>query len=211
MIEIEKRALITKDKYKELLEIFQKEGKLTNRFKRHTIIGIQRSDFVPDTHGDKDLRIRSDGKTGLLTLKIGNWHTGEARKELEIHFNLSEIKDAMGILVELGSPYCVSVYIERKEYAYKDYTVSLDKYFFNDDYIIDFEKLTKNQDEKYILKEEHKIESCMNELGLKVISSKEMIRFINKLNFIKEAQHDFRKTSLDDWYEEWEKYIFCRV
>jgi adenylate cyclase class IV len=211
MIEIEKRALVDKNQYDELLKYFSKKGKLTKQFKRYTIIGIQRADFVPDTIGDKDLRIRTDGKSGLFTFKIGNWHSGDARKEYEIHFDLSEIKDAMGILTTLGSPYCVSVYIERYEYSYHDYVVSLDKYFFNDDYIIDFEKLVSDNSTENIKLEEDKIESEMEKLGLNLITSEKMIEFINKLNFIKKAQHNFKKTSIDEWYKEWEEYIFCRI
>lgn len=211
MIEIEKRALVDRNQYDELLKYFSKKGKLTKQFKRYTIIGIQRPDFVPDTIGDKDLRIRTDGKSGLFTLKVGNWHSGDARKEYEIHFDLSEIKDAMGILTTLGSPYCVSVYIQRYEYSYHDYVISLDKYFFNDDYIIDFEKLVSDNSTENIKSEEDKIESEMEKLGLNLITSEKMIEFINKLNFIKKAQHNFKKTSIEEWYKEWEEYIFCRV
>ncbi len=211
MIEIEKRALVDKSQYEGLLKFFSKNGKLTHQFKRYTIIGIQRSDFIPDTIGDRDFRIRSDGKKGLLTLKVGNWHSGVARKEFEIHFDLSEIKDAMGILTEMGSHYCVSVYIERKEFLYKEYTVSIDKYFFNDDYIIDFEKLATNNSPEYIASEENKIQKTMESMGLELITSEKMIEFINKLNFIKRAQHNFEKTTIDDWYKEWEDYIYCRI
>lgn len=211
MIEIEKRALINKNRYEELLKYFSKNGKISKQFKRYTIIGIQRADFVPDTIGDRDFRIRTDGKSGLLTLKVGNWHSGVARKEFEIHFNLSEIKDAMGILTEMGSHYCVSVYIERKEFLYKEYTVSIDKYFFNDDYIIDFEKLATNNSPEYIESEEKKIQETMESMGLELITSEKMIEFINKLNFIKRAQHNFEKISIDDWYKEWEDYIYCRI
>ena len=212
MLEIEKRSLISEKKYLELKRLFQKEGKLTKHFKRYTIIGVQRSDFVPDEKVEKDLRIRTNGEEALLTLKSGSWHSGEARKEYEIHFDLSEIKDAMGILTELGSPYCVSVYIERYEYLYQNYTVSLDKYFFNNDYIIEFEKLIKSTTTTTdIIKEESKIVAVMKKLDLELIDSKEMINLINKLNFIKKAQHDFTKSSIEEWYKDWEDYIYCRI
>lgn len=211
MIEIEKRALIDKRQYEELIKYFSKNATLKNEFKRYTIIGIQRSDFVPDTVGDRDFRIRTDGKSGLLTLKVGNWHSGVSRREFEIHFKLTEIKDAMGILTEMGSHYCVSVYIERKEFKYREYTVSLDKYFFNNDYIIDFEKLATDNSPDYLKEEENKIEEIMKSKGLELITSEKMIEFINKLNFIKKAQHNFEEISIDDWYEEWEDYIYCRV
>jgi hypothetical protein len=51
----------------------------------------------------------------------------------------------------------------------------------------------------------------MEKLGLNLITSEKMIEFINKLNFIKKAQHNFKKTSIDEWYKEWEEYMFCRV
>lgn len=211
MIEIEKRALINKNRYEELLKYFSKNGKISKQFKRYTIIGIQRADFVPDTIGDRDFRIRTDGKSGLLTLKVGNWHSGVARKEYEIHFDLSEIRDAMGILTEMGSHYCVSVYIERIEFLYKEYTVSLDKYFFNDDYIIDFEKLALDNSPEDIKSEEDRITVEMEKLGLTIITSDKMIKFINKLNFIKKAQHNFEEVTIDDWFEEWKDYIYCRI
>jgi CYTH domain-containing protein len=211
MIEIEKRSLLNKSEYDRLLGFFKENAKLRKNFKRYTIIQIEREDYVPDEEALVDYRIRTDGKKGLLTAKTGSWHSGEARNEYEIHFELDEIKDALGILLTKGMPFFVSVYIERFEYEYLDYVVSIDKYFFNDDYILDFEKLVDDKDVDKVPQEEKKILGLMAKLGIKPIKSEEMIAFIRKLNFIKEAQHDFRKTSLDEWYEEWKEYIYCRV
>lgn len=211
MIEIEKRSLINKIKYEDLLNFFDNNAKFIKKFKRYTIICIERSDFVADESATDDIRIRTDGKNGLFTLKTGNWHSGEARNEYEIHFKLEEIIDAIGIMINLGTKYCVSVYIERKEYQYLDYTVSVDKYFLNDDYIIDFEKLVTDGNNEGIEKIEDEIVKDMNKLGLDIIKSQEMVDFINKINSIQKAQHDFTKINVEDWYKEWEDYIYCRI
>ena len=211
MIEIEKRSLINKSDYDRLINFFQKEGKETQNFKRYTLIRIERADFVPDESAVFDFRLRSDGKIGLMTVKSGSWHSGEARKEYEVHFPLDEFKDALGMLIETGTPYFVSVYIERKEFTYNGYTVSMDRYFFNDDYIIDFEKLVTDNEKDKVIEEENKIVELMEELKLEVIKSGEMIDFIKRLNMIKKSQHDFSKIDIDLWYKDWEKYVYCQV
>ncbi len=211
MIEIEKRAFLKKPEYSRLKEFFEKEGKFIKSFKRFTILQISRSDFVPDVGARTDMRVRiDDGKEAKLTVKSGNWHNGESRQEFEVHFDPKEVKDAVGIIHALGNNYFIVVYFERSMYEYEDYEVTLDKYYFNDDYILEIEKKTAVSDDKVSM-EEDRIENFMQRLNVKQPTENEMVDFISKLNFIKECQVDFTKTSIDEWYEKWKEYIFCRI
>lgn len=211
MIEIEKRAFLKKPDYQRLKKFFDREGEFIKSFKRFTILQINRADFIPDVGARTDMRVRiDDGKRAKLTVKSGNWHNNESRQEFEVHFDPKEVKDAVGIIHALGNNYFIVVYFERSMYAYKDYEVTLDKYYFNDDYVLEIEaESSDNQTE--IAKEEAKITDLLKQLKVKPPTETEIVEFISKLNFIKECQVDFTKTSIDEWYEKWEDFIFCRI
>ena len=209
MIEIEKRALLNRQKFKILQNFFQKNGKFIKTFKRYTLLQISREDFYPNKNAKTDIRVRTDGTEAKLTVKSGNWHSGESRQEFEIHFDLVEIKDAVGMMLALGKPYFVTVYFERWVYEYKKYEVSLDKYYFNDDYILEIE-LKDNVSEEKIEKEEKLIYEMLEEFEVEPLEADGMVKFITKLNFVKECQADFSKTTIDEWYDKWKDYIHCK-
>jgi len=209
MIEIEKRAFLNKSEYERLKKYFDKHGKLINTFKRFTFLQITRADFVPEVSARTDIRIRiDDGKKAKLTVKSGNWHNNESRQEFEIYFDPAEVKDAVGIMHALGFNYFIVVYFHRTLYEFEDYEITLDKYYFNDDYILEVERSALNQ--KDLATEEQKITEFMQDLKVSQPTEDEMVGFISKLNFIKECQVDFSKTTIDEWYEKWKDYIHCK-
>lgn len=209
MIEIEKRALLNKQKFNSLQNFFKKNGKFIKTFKRYTLLQISREDFYPNKDAKTDIRVRTDGTEAKLTVKSGNWHSGESRQEFEIHFDLAEIKDAVGMMLALSKPYFVTVYFERWVCEYKKYEVSLDKYYFNDDYILEIE-LKEDVSKEKIEKEEKLIYKMLEEFEVEPLEADGMVEFITKLNFVEECQINFEKISLDEWYEKWEDFIFCR-
>lgn len=158
-----------------------------------------------------DMRVRVDGgERAKLTLKSGNWHNGESREEYELHFDPKEIKGAVGMIQALGHDYFVIVYIERTVFDYEDYEVTLDKFYFSEDYVLEIEKQTQVPEEG-IEKEENKIKKILSDLNVSEPSEDLMVEFIQKLNFIKECQVDFTKTTINEWYDKWEEFIFCRA
>ncbi len=211
MIEIEKRAFLNKPEYERLKYYFDKHGEFIKMFKRFTFLQINRSDFVPDVSAKTDIRIRiDDGKKAKLTVKSGNWHNNEPRQEFEIHFDPKEVKDAVGMIHTLGNNYFIVVYFERCVYKYENYEITLDKYYFNDNYVLEIEaKSPDNQIE--VAKEEAKILDLMKQLKIKPPTETEIVEFISKLNFIKECQVDFTKITIDEWYEKWKEFIYCRI
>lgn len=209
MIEIEKRALISKKQYNKLHKYFQANANFQEEFKRFTLVQITNSDYSPDIDTQIDLRVRTQGEDSKFTLKTGNWHSGESRNEYEIHFKTTEIENALNMMVALGGRYFVAVYIQRKMYKYGKYIITLDKYFFSEDYILEIE-LEDSTNINDIENEEAKILALLQELDVQVTNSDVMIKFINKLNFVKQAQVELTPENVKEWCEKWEKFIYCR-
>jgi CYTH domain-containing protein len=208
MIEIEKRILIDKEKYDEMLTFLTKNGKLKQTFKRFTMVSNTNPDFIPETKGKEDLRVRTTGETGKLTMKYGDWHADAAREEYEVGFKTDEIKELLNILRIQQYLYYIITYIQRFHYTYDGYEITLDKYYSSDIALMEVE-ISVNEQQK-VQAAEKRIDEFLAKYDLTPLDSEGMIKFITGVNNVKSNQIDFAKISIDAWYDEWKDFIYCR-
>ena len=208
MIEIEKRILLNKDAYQKLNQFFLEHSRLEKNFKRFTMVQIGRSDFKADPDKLLDLRVRTTGEEGTLTAKYGNWHADSAREEYEVHFQTDEIQSLFHILILQKYLYFIMSYIERSQYKYEDFVITIDKYFSMDAYLMEIELSVTDASE--VSTAENKIDTFLQTYHLDVLNSDSTKNFIQKMNDVEALQVDFTKISVETWFEKWKESIYCR-
>lgn len=205
MLEVEKRVLLSSQQLKKLKSFLSSKAERVNQFKRFTMINIKNSDFTPSPDSTIDLKVRVMGGKGLFTVKTGNWHSDASRKESEVTFDPTQIKELLQILVSLGLVYFVVTYVLRSKYNHKGLIITLDEYYGLDASLLEVEKLAKSKREAGIAEKE--IKSFLKEHNFKSLESKETIAFIAKMNVIKKLQVNFTKTTVDSWFTKWKLFI----
>lgn len=111
-IEVEFRAALDDNKYEEMLDFFNKNGKL-----------VMAGERVTTKYSPPDLRIREDWNGKTLMLKIGDVNNTE-REEYEVGINDStEIKK---IIENLGFYLIHSWRTKRKKFEFKDFYICID-------------------------------------------------------------------------------------
>lgn len=156
--EIEIRSFISKDKYFELIEYFNKNAKFL-------------SETNQETHyfnSNKDLRIQKNDLYSKIWLKCGKMHD-ERRKEIEIRFNKEDFAKAEDLFNELGYDVKIKWFRKRREYEWNEFSVCID-YTKGYGYIIEIEKLCEEKDKDYY---EKLIKSKFNEINIDITSKEE--------------------------------------
>ncbi len=209
MIEVEKRVLLSKNEAESFVKKLNLSKYKVKEFKRFTMIYIDYADFTPNPDNPIDLRVRTTKDSAKLTVKYGSWHSDSGRQEYEVEFTKESIKELFSILLILGFKYFVITYITRKEYHFEDFVITIDEYHHNKECLMEVELLAKDEDEAKIF--EQKIFAFLNKYNLKYLEKDEMINFVQKLNDIKDTRVDLTKTKIDDWYEKWKDFIYCKI
>jgi len=209
MIEVERRVLLTKKEMESLKNFFNTNGKFVKDFKRFTLVNIGREDFTPDLNDPLDLRVRMTKDIARLTVKYGNWHTDAGREEYEVEFNVDNLKELLGILKIMGRNYYSLTYIHRYQYEYKGFDITFDDYSFRDDCLMEVELGVEKMEESE--EADRKITEFIKNQNLEPLSKDGFIKFVQENNDIMELRVDFNKITLDDWFEKWKDYIYCKV
>lgn len=209
MIEVEKRALVDKSRYKDILKQFAKKGSFMSKVKRFTLVQVDNSDFTADSSSLTDIKVRTTKDNALFTVKHGNWHDSSGRKENEINFNVEEINELVEMLISLGFSYFVAIYVTREKYTMNDLVITIDQYHHMDDTLIEIEKTVSNESEE--AEAEKEIKNLLELFTLTPMSSEDTIEFVEKINKIEETQVDFTNTTVPEWFNKWKDFILCNI
>jgi adenylate cyclase class IV len=171
-IEVEFRALITKEKHDSLLSFLHKNGQ---------DLGEDNKDVHFFLYPNKLLKVvnnisKNNAKLVLKLNKIGN---GSDFQEIEIPFNPTDVDKAIQMFKVIGSEEIQNSYQERHNFMYKGVEFAV-KYTKTWGFHVELEILIRDQNE---LKEaEEKIYSLADELELKIMSDKELQEFTQKID-----------------------------
>jgi len=166
-IEIEFRGPLTKNKFQELLNFFQKEADFVKRMKRKTFVFFMKDKTL-------DLKVRTTEGIPEIVLKKGFW--GARKREeiiLPLRVGANSTKSALRILGLLGHTKGIIAIRDNYIFNYKNIEFSLVKcpknYYFYEAELINNRKI-KNP-------EEH-IKEVLKSLNLKAWSEKEVYEFM---------------------------------
>lgn len=140
-IEVEIRSFISKEKYEELLEFFNKEAKLI------------KEDFQ-ETHYfdcDQDLRIQKNNAGAKIWMKKGKIHD-DAREEIEIKTNGDGFEKSKKLFNYLGYNIEIKWLRKRNQFIWGNIKVCLD-YTKGYGYIIELEILTSEEEKEKTLED----------------------------------------------------------
>ncbi len=111
-IEVEFRACLDENKYKEIMEFFDSKGEF-----------IFDGERVTTKYGPADVRIREDWNGTSLMLKVGG--INELQRE-EYKVNIDSSSEMMKIIEILGLKYVHSWKTIRKKFKFKGFNVCID-------------------------------------------------------------------------------------
>ena len=156
--EVEVRSFISKEKYLELIDFFNKNSNFLNETNQET----HYFDSI------KDLRIQKNDNYSKIWLKSGKMHD-EKRKEIEIRLKKEDFAKAQELFFEIGLNIKIKWFRKRREYLWNEFNVCID-YTKGYGYIIEIEKLCKEKDKNYY---EELIKSKFKELNINITSKAE--------------------------------------
>lgn len=157
-IEVEIRSFISKEKYLELLEFFNKNGKLILE------------DFQETHYFDceQDLRIQKNNFGSKIWMKKGQIHDDQ-REEIEIKTDKNDFENLQKLFSHLKYNLQIKWLRDRKEFLYKEIKISLD-YTKGYGYIIELEKMSNEEEKEIVLSQLNKL---FQELNINMTSKEE--------------------------------------
>jgi len=177
--EIELRGLLSLAKKRKLEDFLAENGKLIKEYKRFQWI------FNLSHHKKIDLRIKNTNGQCEFSLKTGASHKAN-RKEISIPFAADKIDQALEFLKYLKQREGLTAQRNAKIFDYKGIewaVVEVPKH----SYYFEAEKLVASKEQGK--KAENEIREVTKELGLDVMTQKQTIEYIKKLD--KEANKKF--------------------
>ena len=133
-IEVEIRSFISKEKYNELIEFFNKNAEFINEDYQET--------YYFDTK--EDLRIQKNNYFSKIWMKKGKMHD-EQREEIEIKFAKDDFEKLEKVFTSAGMNVNIKWYRTRHNFKWDDIIVSID-YTRGYGYIIELDnRIRKNE------------------------------------------------------------------
>lgn len=140
MIEAELRSFLTPEKFKELLDYFQKNSKPKGKDEQIT--------YYFD--GEQDLRIQKNLNYSKVWLKKGKLHD-DAREEIEIKLPRGDFEKLEQLFLSLGYNISIKWLRERHTFEWGEVTVMMD-YTKGYGHIIEMEKVCSDSEKEQALK-----------------------------------------------------------
>src|SRR3989339_107608 len=132
-IEVELRTFLTKEKYAELLEFFNRNGSFMSTEKQETHY----------LNTSEDLRIQKNDFFAKIWMKKGKLHD-EAREEIEVHFQKEDFAKIENICTTIGLTPKIKWYRTRITFAWEGISVMIDD-TKGYGYILELEKMSKEE------------------------------------------------------------------
>src|SRR3989338_9956404 len=177
-IEIEIRGPLTKEKFNDLVCLFEAKAKKTAE--KDSVL-IDYSTFleggVENRH--KDIRLRVTNGIPEIIVKVGEWGGVEQRKELSVFTKPGEFDTLVEIFGVLGFRKGMLCLRKNKVYEYKGIEFALVE-VPGHSYYYEAEKMAhEREDAEKIIKE---IKNICKDLNLEVFDKKQFFEYIDKLN-----------------------------
>ncbi len=172
MLEIEKRGLLTEEKYKELLSFLNIHGKS---------LGEDDKDVVYYIYEDKLLKVVNNlsKKSAKVSLKMNKLGDGISTLETEVVFNQEDFSKMKYIFDTVGqAPQIIEGLQKRKNYIYKECEIAV-KWSKDYGYHFEIEKVTDEKENVDALEKE--IDIVVKELGLVSMTNDEVKEFQRKI------------------------------
>ncbi len=170
-IEMEHRSRFSKTKYDKLKKFLAREAKDLGRDDKNVYFFIFFNKFLKVTDNISK-------KTAKITLKLNKIGKGSHFEEIEFFISQNDKKKAINLFEILGGyKYIRRAFQVRHNYLYKGVEISL-KYSAVWNYHAELEIVISDLKDKK--KAEEKISAVANELGLKLMSQKELKEFVKK-------------------------------
>ncbi|KHO51848.1 MAG: hypothetical protein QT08_C0019G0013 [archaeon GW2011_AR17] len=132
-IEVELRTFLTKEKYAELLEFFNRNGSFMSTEKQETHY----------LNTSEDLRIQKNDFFAKIWMKKGKLHD-EAREEIEVHFQKEDFAKIENICTTIGLTPKIKWYRTRITFAWEGISVMIDD-TKGYGYILELEKMSTEE------------------------------------------------------------------
>ena len=175
--------------------------------RRFTLVHVGRADFVPDPSRVRDIKIRTDGRTARLTVKLGSWHDAVGRSEFEIELPAEQFGNAAKVLTALGYNYFVQMYTTRHQGADGLVEYSLDVISPSEVNVLEIELRQPLDDEEEALRS---LNSVAESLAVVPLTSEGTVAYVSRINADKASQLDFERVSVDEWLAQSIDMIKCR-
>ena len=172
MIEIEKRGLLTLEKYNEILSFLDKNSES---------LGEDDKDVVYYIYPDKLLKVvhNLSKKNAKVSLKMNKLGDGAPTLETEVVFSSLDFEKMKYIFDVVGqAPQVIEGDQKRKNYLYKECEIAI-KWSKDYGYHFEIEKVTENKED--VIKMEEDILNVANELGLTPMTDEEIKQLQRKI------------------------------
>lgn len=172
MIEIEKRGLLTLEKYNELLSFLDKNAES---------LGEDDKDVVYYIYSNKLLKVVNNlsKKNAKVSLKMNKLGDGASTFETEVVFSSDDFEKMKYIFDIVGqSPQTIEGGQKRKNYFYQGCEIAM-KWSKDYGYHFEIEKVTENKED--VIRMEQDISNVANELGLSPMTDEEIKNFQRKI------------------------------
>lgn len=187
-IEIEIRGQLSKEKFDDLVRLFEVEGKKVTEKNR---VLIDYSTFLEGgvENRRKDIRLRVTNGIPEIIVKIGEWGGTEHRKELSVFTNTGDFDTLVEIFGELG--FCKGILCLRKSkvYEYRGIEFALVE-VPGHSYYYEAEKMAN--DEENVDEIITEIKNVCSKLGLDVFDKKQFFEYVDRLNKESNEIFDYR-------------------
>lgn len=205
-IEVEFIGAVSKNRFLELKEKFEKEGTFKKRKERISFMYFR--DKIPKDLSeikdeDTDLRLRITNKEPELIIKSGLFTGSHSRKEISINFPIEDMQKYVDFLSALNWNVGVIYAVETFVYEYKGIEFSLvdiEDYGYN----FEAEILTNPKNEPKARKE---IYTVLNEINLKPFDERELNNQCNDINNRRGLRFDFSKQNISELKKKFSKFF----
>lgn len=170
-IEIEHRALLTEDQYNNLLAYLSEHA---------TDLGADDKQVYFFLMPDKLLKVSHNisKQSGKITLKLNRIGQGSAFEEIEFPIAAEDVAKAVNLFKKLGHEYLVEPTIRRHNYVYNGVEFAV-KYSKSWGYHVELEIVI--DDAKNKAAADNQIHSVAEELGLTIMTDKELSAFTQNI------------------------------
>ncbi len=177
-IEIEIRGPLSKQKFNNLVKLFDNKGKKKSDKDR---VLIDYSTFLKGgvKNRQKDIRLRVTNDIPEIIVKIGKWGGSDQRKELSVFTKTGEFDTLVEIFGELGFSKGMLCVRKSKVYMYKGIEFALVE-VPGHSYYYEAEKMAHKKESLNKITEE--IKKICADLRLEIFDKKDFFNYIAKLN-----------------------------
>ncbi|MEI6040303.1 MAG: hypothetical protein WCP93_03055 [Candidatus Berkelbacteria bacterium] len=203
--EIEQRGRLSKEKFVELTDFFQKNGQKLEQKNRISLIWCTAKENIAEVKDEEiDLRLRVTNGEGEVVLKHGKWGGKDARKEFSFKVeNLEKFWDYLEFVRILGYHNFLVTETIKNDYEYDGVEFSLVEvpgwgYYFEAEILVDQEGIDAAN---------KKIESTVDRVGLEIINEAGYHELLDSINNRPGGRLDLDEIDLEELKKRFDKYF----